>query len=31
MRLIAAELDADCAMQLNQVGNAEVARAAVSR
>jgi len=32
MRLIAAELDADRAMQLNQVRNAEVARAAnVSR
>jgi hypothetical protein len=32
MRLIAAELDADRAMDLNQIGNAEVARAAaVSR
>jgi len=31
MRLIAAELDADRAMQFDQVGNAQVARAAVSR
>jgi hypothetical protein len=32
MRLVAAELDADGAMDLNQIGNAEVARAAtVSR
>jgi hypothetical protein len=32
LRLIAAELQADCAMQLNQIRDAEVARAAaVSR
>ena len=31
MRLIAAELHADGAMQFDQVGNAEVARAGVSR
>jgi hypothetical protein len=31
MRLIAAEFDADRAMQFDQVGNAEVARTAVSR
>jgi hypothetical protein len=31
MRLIAAKLDADRAMQFNQVRDAEIARAAVSR